>query len=294
MEPFPPDPGDNDLKRQNMISALTHGIESEDYEFVNEVITSQDLLRPFEIVEFMDVKRRASEDPVEGRRWEDGLGHYLTAIEGQEFPAEEAEAINSVIEKLEFERVVGNEETADEPRIQRSEMDEDADKNWGDDYFKPTDIDADELERLAGTPIGQSVVKDARDAINNGNPAYLSKALETISAFQLGSSEKLRKLLDVYVCKLANKQARAAIENSNSAYLDKAIDSIHEFGSSEDAVQAMRGSLDKHVFEYAKKQIARAVANSNSAYIGKAIEALYRCVSSEGRIKAMLDELLLG
>src|SRR5258708_2264724 len=101
--------------------------ESEDYAFVTEIASSQDLLRPFEIVEFMDVKRCNSEDPVEERRWGDGLEHYLIFLDGQEFPQEEADAINTVIERFKFDRVVTNEELAQETEVGEIQGDEEPD-----------------------------------------------------------------------------------------------------------------------------------------------------------------------
>jgi hypothetical protein len=292
MEPIPRDPSDDDIRRQEMIAAITSGVESEDYTFVVEVAGSQDLLRPFVIVEYMDVKRRGSEDPVEQRRWGDGLSHYLTSLSDQEFPEEEVEVINSVIERLDFDRVVSNETVAEEPTIDGDSERGDAD--WRNDYFWPADVHADELEKLSRTPIGQSVVDHASGALRNSNSTYLGKAVETITSFQFGSGEKLRKLLDVYIAKYAEQQAASALRNSNSTYLSNAIEAIQEFGSSEEAILALRGSLDKHVYAYAEQQVASAIRNKNNTYIKNAADALSQYASSEERIKAMLEELGLS
>jgi hypothetical protein len=292
MEPIPRDPGDDDLRRQQMIAAITEGVEAEDYAFVVEVAGGQDLLRPFEIVEYMDVKRRGSEDPVEQRRWGDGLGHYLTSLSGQEFPEDELEVINSVTERLNFDRVVSNEAVAEEPTIDGDLERSDAD--WRNDYFCPAGVDEGELDRLSKTPIGQSVVSYASVALRNNNAAYLERAIEAVTSFQFGSGEKLRKLLDVYIAKYAEKQAANALQNNNSAYLSRAFEAIQQFGSSEEAILALKGSLDKHIYAYAEDQVAQAIKNKNNAYIQNAADALRQYVSSEERIKAMLEELGLA
>lgn len=292
MEPIPRDPSDDDVKRQEMIAALTNGIESEDYAFVTEVAASQDLLRPFEIVEFMDVKRRNTEDPVEERRWGDGLEHYLISLDGHEFPQEEADAINSVIERFKFDRVVSNEEIAKEPEVRDVQRDEELD--WKHDYFEPLDINVDTLNRLGETPIGQSVVSDAKLAVSRGDPSYLGNARNTLSQFQFGSSEKLHKLLDVYVYLFANQRVELAVSRNDHTYIDDAMSAVREFASSEETVIAMKRSLDKMVFQYAKVNIGLATSRRDNSYIQEAIDALNQYGSSEARITAMLEELGLA
>lgn len=293
MEPSPREPNEDDFKRQQMIAAITSGIEAEDYTFVVEVASTQDLLRPYEIVEYMDVKRRGSEDPVEQRRWEEGLDNYLTALDGQEFPEEEIDAINSVVERLQFDRVVSNEDIAEEPEVRSQETDT-GDIDWENDFFQPAGIDAEEIERLSATPIGLSIVEDATRAISYGDSEYLDAARQTIAKFQFGPTEKLRELLDVFVCSFAEGRANKALSYGDSSYLKESIDSLREYGSSDSAVLAMEKSIDKQIFLFAKNRLAKAAQYNDNSYVQEAIDALDQFVSTETRLAAMLSELGLA
>ena len=290
MESAPRNPDEENIKRQEMIAAINSGIESEDYTFVVDIARSQDFLRPYEIVEYMDVKRRSSEDPVQQRRWEDGLNNYLTSLNDQEFPEEEVKIINTVIERLQFDRMVTNEEVADEPEVQRRDADPN-DIDWENDYFQPAGIDSEEIKRLSETPIGQSVVRTADKAISYGETKYLKEARLTISKFKFGSTEKLKDLLDIYVCKFAENRANKAISYGETKYLKTAIESLREFGSSDEAVLAMEKNLDKLVFEFAEKRLAKAVSYNDNSYIQQAIDALDQFVSTKARQAAMLEKL---
>lgn len=296
MENIPPEP-DNIIKRQHMINAITQGVYDEDYEFVVEIASHQDLLRPFEIVEYIDVKRRNAEDPVENRRWEDALGYYLDSIADSDFPEEEEEAIHAVVERLEFDRTVDNPDIADDPSWEQEEperSDSDADIDWRNDFFQHKDITQERLSKLAENPIGRSVANKCSLALSTRNATHIESALEIIQEFSFGSSDELRKLVDVYLYSFAEDRAKLAISTRNSTHFEMALDAVSRFGSDEDVIQAMESALDKYAFEYAKDRVALAASTRNNNHIKQAVETLDQFVSTPERISAMLAELGLA
>ena len=250
MEGIPQDPDEYAERRRNMIAAITVGIEGEDYAFVIEIASHQNLLRPFEIVEYMDVKRRSGENPTEKRRWEEGLGHYLAAIEEEEFPEKEEEAINAVVHRLEFERAIDTDEVADEPRVEdddpRSHYEgDDEDIDWRNDHFRPVGVDMKTLGEVSKTPVGKSVVRRAEHAISTGNAQYLKDAINVIQEY--GSNDEavwaLEKALDKFAFVYAKKQLERAANTGNNDYLKKAIRTLDQYVSSEARVKAMLAEL---------------------------------------------------
>ena len=145
-----------DEARRRMLQAVADAIEKEDYDFSTQIAAQQNFLLPFEVAEYMDVKRRHAEDPVEKRRWEEALTSYLDFLAGIEFPPEEAEAIDEIIKRLEFDNVVESETVAKEQDEGETEDDneDDDDENWEEDSFG-IDMSVEEVKKIRQMPVFQ-------------------------------------------------------------------------------------------------------------------------------------------
>lgn len=293
MEYHPEDIDGGAYRRSDLIANIENGVESEDYDLVNQISGEQDILRPFEIVEYMDVKRRHSEDPVEQRRWEESLRNYLESISDQLFPDDEVEVLRSVAERLDSNQTDPDEEIDWDVALDSvtNQIDRDDFKN---DRFWPTGVSKHELKRLSDSELGKAVCRIASLGIKKRNSKYIEKAILATNDLPLSQKVKLDKLLDLGVAIYSNTQGiRAALCNKDK-YLNDAIKAIDNYGSDEEAVLALRSSFDKHVYEYSKKQLELAAESKKrrcEKLTKKAIRAIIDYSSSEERAELMLKEL---
>jgi hypothetical protein len=132
VSPEAPKPSDDDIRRQKMLAAIEEAVLNEDDKFFNEIVRGQTLLSPLNLSDYMNVKRKHCEDPVEERRWHDALVSYLKSLHGQEMSKEDADAINAIIQEIQFEDITSNEEEAEEPEVEG----EKPDFEWDNDEFK--------------------------------------------------------------------------------------------------------------------------------------------------------------
>lgn len=239
-EPRPRDPNDGAEPRQ-MIEALTEAIEAEDYGFMVEVAEGQDLLRPYEIVEYMDVKRRKAEDPLENRQWEYGLRHYLTTLRDTEFPLEEVEVINAAINNLEFDAIVSNPEIAEE-KSARGDQDAESDLEWNNEQFQLI-IDHEEYERIIRLPLFRQAADYASGAVDGYSIGDAVRLIEKNSGGE--TKDNMRKILDWYISREAQNYAADKVAGYS---IGDAKSLIEKHASSEDTALSMRSSLDKFVF----------------------------------------------
>lgn len=275
--------------RHQMLSALADAVENEDYDFTTEISSSQELLRPFEVAEYMDVKRRHSDDPVQSRRWGDALVAYLDTLEGQEFPEEEAEVINGIISNLEFEAITSNSETLDHDNdtdiTEEEDPDSDKDDKWEDDRFTIY-IDEEEMEIIRSLPVFKQA--ETKAAGSGVYPPDLQGAKRYIEQHVSGElTEKMLTILDWYVFKHAERKAQGS--GVYSPNLRDSSDTIKKYSSTEEVADRMRNAIDKYVFKEAER-----AANGTGVYppdLVKARKIIDQFASNQGRRDAMLRRL---
>lgn len=280
MELTPKEPNDRGLQLRQMIQALTDAVQAEDMEFMLDVTSSQQLLRPFEIVEYMEIVRKGNEDPVENRRWTNAIYGYAKSLEGQEFPQEEVDAINTVLGHLQFDSIVANEETADEAHdVTPEDYEEEDNENWENTTFS-YNMDPEEYERIITLPTFVMAQDYAR-----GKSGYtIADAIRFIQnnvSAELGA--KMRKILDPVIAQTAQEYAQG-----RSGYnIRDAKAHINKYASDEQSKALMQSCLDKHVFK-----LAEAYTQRKGGYSIKDAKAfIIEYASTPGRRDAMLRRL---
>jgi hypothetical protein len=282
-EPQPRDQSDDDLRQQQMIETLTDAVESGDCEFAVEIAGSQQLLRPFVIVEYMDVKRRSSEDPVASRRWEEALLSYLRTLSGAEFPEEEIEVINNVVSSLKFDAITSGIDTTEEAGIETTDKDVEEDYNWANSEFLP-DVEKEELERLRGFPVFQRAESYAQGKISGRtiNDAIIL-IYESVSGGP--NRDNMLKAIDWYIAQKAESYAQGKISGRT---INDALTLISECASDDEARAMMNSSIDKHVFQRAESYAQGKISGRT---INDAKELIIAYASTPGRRDAMLRTL---
>jgi hypothetical protein len=288
MEPNPNNSNEEAVQRQQMLEALTDGVENEDYDFSTQIATQQTTLRPFEIAEYMDVKRRHSDDPVESRRWEDALRNFLASLSEKEFPEDEVEVINRIIDNLEFEAITSNGDVAEEPKKPEDAGENEQkpdDENWDEDKFF-IDVDDEEIARIRNFPVFREA-----EALASGSAygrAYLDEAINQIVTSVEGQlAVTMRRVIDWYVFKEA--EALASGQAYGHPYFDDAETTINNYGSTSEVIDRMKSAIDKHVFKEAE-----ALASGQAygrPYYDDAKNAVNNYASTPGRRDAMLRRL---
>lgn len=278
----PHDPGDDDIKLRQMIEALTEAVQNEDVDFVLAITSFQQLLRPFELVEYMDVVRRGSEDPVESRRWNDALYGYVGSLEGQEFPAEETDVIDTVMANLQFDSIVSSDETADESYDVLPEDEVSEDDNWEKTTFSYT-MEQEEYERIQQLPTFKKALEYASGSRTGYSIRDAVKFIEENVSPELG--ENMLKILDSVIAQKAEQYANGR----HTGYSIKdAKGLISRFGSSDASKALMESCLDKYVYDKAE-QYANGLRTGYSTKDAK--NHIIKYASTPGRRDAMLRRL---
>ncbi len=269
-EPVTPEVVDD---RRQMIAALTEEVLSGNQDSALEIAVDQDLVRPSDLVAYMDVKRTSTQDFNEFIAWDNGLTKYLDAIKGHAFPEEEAEVIRSIM-------------VARKP----SEARETPDLDWKNDHFKRAEVDGDDIRRVLKTNVGVAVMYCSEFAMKTKNSLYIKNAVDIIEESDSDSKEILRLLLDDTVYDLAEHNAHTALEQNELNRLRTAINIAKEY-SSDTSRGAILGSLDKFIFEAASALIDLSRQTNDSAYELQVLDFIDEYASSTERTVAMLTEL---
>lgn len=292
-----PSPEDNRQQQLRlMLEAVENAVAEEDYEFMKDVLHAQDLLQPFEAMEYMNLKRSACGDPVKERQWREGIIGYSHSLSGQDFPLEEVEAMRSVMNSLQFDEITRNETLADEPEATSDVTTETAElyagqnpDAWEQDQFEVAGLSPEEIREIR-----EYVVFKQAEAIvtDRGYKPYdkLEKAQDVIHDNTEGVvGEKMLKVFDHYIYWRAEM---VATDRGYKSYdkLERAIEMISDYASSELAEARMRSALDKHVFNRAKLTIEDPGYKSyDKVAAGKAIIESY--ASTPERRNAMFRRL---
>jgi hypothetical protein len=232
----------------------------------------------------MDVMRRNVEDPVEQRRWKEALLKVLENLHGKEFPQDEADTIQVVIDRLKFDEIVSYEETAEE-QSERTQGEVVEDDSWDFDHFV-IDIDEESLAKIRSLPIFKEAERLATPDITGR--VYLEKAVNHIEAYAMSEIKaQMRKVLDWYVFQKAEQYAIPDI--TKQVYLEKAAETVRLYASSSEIQARIRGVLDKYVFKEAERLATPDI--TGRTYTDKALKTINDFSSSEGRRQAMLKRL---
>lgn len=283
-ESIQPPEDDRQIRRRLMLEAVESAINDEDYDFMNEVLHAQDLLRPFETMEYMSAKRGSLEDPVEQRRWKDALYSYSNSLDGQEFPPDEAESMKAVIDRVQFDEITQNEAVAEEPVVPDAEKRED-DEDWEQTKFSVC-MDRESIDRIRGTQVFKSAEEYATGKTFSINP--LRTARNVIMTQVSGEMQTaMLKVFDWYVYLSAESYAVSKTFSTNPLRVAQEI--VNSFASSKEVQSEMKSALDKHVFRVAEDYaIGRKFSTDPLNAARKTIEEF---ASIQGRRDAMMRRL---
>lgn len=257
-----------------IIDSLTAAIMAEDYEYFDAIVRNQNVVDDPSIAEYMQIKRRGTDDPVEADRWESGLSYFLEAIDGKLYSKDDLERLDAVVNNLEFDAIVTNTEVGEEPTVLgvRPFNPEEAiidPAHWSQSVFLAEYSESD-LEALRMLPVFNNAEKDAREGM-------LQRAVRTALQLQGERGILARQAIDTYVF-------QAAEQHAQSGAFARAMHYVREYGSSEDAQLPMHRALDKHVFEKAQSYVLGGVFH-------EAQKVIAEFVSTPSRRDMMLREL---
>jgi hypothetical protein len=277
----------DEVQRQELIQTVANAVLEEDYEFVVEVAGQQSLLRPFEMAEYMDVKRRTSEDPVEQRRWGDAARAYVGSVIGQEFPPEEVEAINAVIRNLNFDDIVANEETAAEPELEAPELEapelsESEVENWEATQFQVR-LDLKTIQGVYTSTVYRQAEEAAQRLLADDPLADARHIIDSHVSGELRG--RMLLVLDWTVFQKAEEAARKILPKDP---LSDAKSIIQRYAATDRSRLDMELALDKHVFQKAEEAAHRILPKDP---LGNAKEIITKYASVPQRRDAMLKRL---
>lgn len=284
-EPTPPS-GNEELRHQQMLEVLTKAVFDSDLEFSTQIATRQTSWRPFEIAEYMNVKRRHAEDPTEIQRWGAALIEFLKQIEPSQFPPGEAESLNAIARSLPLQSIASGKELDDVDDKDDAELDFPPDaENWEQDKFAIY-LEKGTINRVRVLPI----FKEARSFVagSNAKTPDLHKARSHIQEFVEGElADTMLKVIDYYVYRLAEKYAAGSSDESSDFGSAHVI--IDSFSSDDDVATRMKSALDKYVYLAAHKLVMGSSRRSPDIVSAENIVDKY--ASTLGRRQAMLRRL---
>ncbi|PJE65698.1 hypothetical protein COU91_00295 [Candidatus Saccharibacteria bacterium CG10_big_fil_rev_8_21_14_0_10_47_8] len=267
-----------------MLDALTEAVDNEDIEFSTAIAMKQKSLRLFEVAEYMDVKRRHTEDPVESRRWEVALHAFLRSLEDVELTAEDAEIINGIIKNLEFEAITSDEGASDRDDKVGEETTEE-DDNWQQDKFGIA-LDTETIDKISNLPVFAPAERLARGTTSKAPD--LASAIKHVEVYVEGElAEQMLKIIDYYVYRVAEAFAKG--NSSRAPNFDNAHNTVDTYGSEAEVKVRMKAALDKYVFISA--EIAASGTSSRAPNLKLAKDLIKTYASSPGRHDAMLHKL---
>lgn len=293
-EPSIPSPtNDEGARREKLLAVLADGIITEDFDFVNGLVSHQTLLSPAELVEHMDTQRQQAEDPIVGWSWSEGLRLYLASITNRELPPEEAESVQRVRAELEAAQNRGNDGKVEETEVPASADNEEEADDWEKETFAIEVNKATIADVLHTTAFKNAtrILEDQRFPIED----RLERAKSIIVKGADGPIRKyMLQVFDWYVFSLAE----AIIVNTDKPKdYNKALERVEAIIGTYASIQTvemnMFTAIDKHVYWMAVR-IVNSMARDYHDFqqkMGQAQALIRRHGSTPERREAMLKRL---
>lgn len=268
-----------------LFNAIDHAVMGNDPVFLQEVLASQKILRPYQVAEYMNFRRTEVITLKEEELWRDELKKYLRTFEDQDIPDEEKEIIKNVQAYLRFDDLVKLHEGEEYYDTVDDSEEINQDDNWEEAKFR-LDLD----EEIIHTIRSLRVFEEAEKLVTPDSQGfiYLSDAVRHITLYSTGPlRSQMRQVLDWYVFLEAEKDCKP--DELGRVYFDNATETIEQFGSNEEARARMRSALDKHIYNQALSDLTPD--SSGNAYPDEAKELIKYYASTPGRRDAMLRRL---
>lgn len=276
--------------RHELLDAIEGSILEGDYPAAIGLVKGTNLLRPFEIVEYLDVKDRHCESPEDQKAWRGVLSRYLGSLAGQEFPPEEESIITDATRRLEFEVILENgslTSTAEVSAIATNENEVDA-YGWDNDEFHVR-LDPETIERVRATPIFQTVERFS--PVTKGVDG-LRQGLWIIKKNLQGRQreEALIVFDETLYRQIRDRVSRGHPDFARFGEAATCKGMIDEYASSHAVAVEMQRANDKYIFRAAER--ARKEERSwNRHPEGDAVNIVHTGTSSRARRDAMMDLL---
>lgn len=281
--------GGNDDLRHELLDAIVANALKENYVAVAGIAKSTELVRPFEVVEFLDVKERHCDNPEDQKKWRGALAHYLDSLTGQEFPTEEASTITDVVRRLQFEAMLENDGLALTEEELDIELSETEAYNWDADEFHVR-FDPDMIERVRATPIFQTVERFTRRTVYGNGLADGHWII--MKNLQGSRRQEMLAVFDELVFKDVNRYVSdkyVDLAKHRGAEIPKSI--IGKYVSSWAVALEMKRAVDKYIFRGAERALKR---DKPAWQHSPSVDAAYIIgvgASTFARCEAMMDKL---
>lgn len=239
---------------QEMLAEMEKAVLEGDTDQFAAMVNEQAHIRPFELAEYIDVKRRRSPNEENRKLWRQSLDVYLGSLDGEAMPVLESDVIKGIIRDLEFEDIMSNKTVAaDSFTVEKpSDIEQDPD-GWFTDHFT-IELDASIVRNTESTEVFERakrcILGDVRDV-------PLEKRVATARQIIINSLEGVGqtlalKVLDAYIFDHATRQAQGGFGKIPAeSRMDYAFQSIRQ-ASDKRAVFRMMSAMDKEVYRYAK------------------------------------------
>lgn len=239
------------VQQNKLLTAFSDAVTQGDHEFALQITQTQEVMKPYEILEYVIAQYRSCADLQRKLEWRTALQDQLALVAVEPLQEDEEDAICNSIEEL--------------------RKAEEAANNWRSAMFKAEAIGPAIMQQLRQTPEFSDL---ERYAVRRNFAIALDIAE--------GSDEKVAYLYRATIDKYLYAYAEAL---AASGKLQSACEHIDLYASSPDVAASMRGALDKHVYEWATEVTLEKKLYANAKYV---IEAYG---STPDRCVAMLREL---
>lgn len=281
--------------RHELLDAIEMSVMERDYDAAIGLARGTDLLRAFEIVEYLDVKDRHCEDPGQQEIWRGVLSRYLGGLAGQEFPPEEQAVITDTARRLEFENMLeGGAMVSEEGALDIAEIESEVDAyGWDSDEFHVR-LDPETVERVKATAVWQAVERFMKVGYRNGS--YDLEHGHWIIMKLLHGSQR-EEALAVFDGNVFDDVHRSVADEywhlSQPYWLPRlAKEEIDKFASSRAVALEMKRANDKYIFRAAERALkAENREPWRSTPQGNAVNIICMGASSRARRDAMMDRL---
>lgn len=280
--------------RHELLDAIETSVLERDHDAAVGLAKGTDLLRAFEIVEYLDVKDRHCEDPGQQEIWRDVLSRYLGGLTGQEFPPEEQAVITDTARRLEFENMLeGGAMVSEEgtPDIAAVESEVDA-YGWDSDEFHVR-LDSETIEKVKATAIWQAVEKFMKVGYRNGSYSLEHGHWIIMKLLHGSQREEALAVFDGNVFDDVHRSVAGEYWYIRPYGLPETVKRrIDKFASSRVVALEMQRANDKYIFRAAERALkAEDKEPWRTSPRQNAVNIINMGASSPARRDAMMDRL---
>ncbi|GAC1499266.1 MAG: hypothetical protein NVS1B10_01800 [Candidatus Saccharimonadales bacterium] len=280
MENYRPEPiGDDNLRIVKIQRAIEEAVIGREFDWMVDVARHQKLQTPFEMIQFMDDKRKNSENDESKSLWREGLFSYIpTVLDGLE--SDEATAVAKLFIELEFDEIILNPSIAVEPaRYDKPQVF----TSWEDATIH-IDLEPEIFNEIRDSALFKEIVSKVRASLSEET---IAEAIEIINTkAEAGYKLGMHKIMDWFVSQLADTYAHGIIEGQDIAEGKQLID---RYASDLRSAKMMHASMDRYIFARAESHISPDAEDGYSPESAKKIIEQY--ASTPEICQAMLNRL---